>query len=233
MEEASADFLSKPGHRSGPAARSPWGSARAPCLEGVHAASAHRSKWGGPAQLSLSALPVFLISHSLACCSCLEFLLDNGADPSLRDKQGYTAVHYAAAYGNRQNLELVSKRENPLCWQEMGEVSLRRDSSSPAASSRVLQAAQCQCLSRKKGNGFNEKPQGLVGSLCAGNSAEERPGPERKEPCYLARGTCGCLAPWQHSKAGLLKENLEACAKEELSQYRKSLVTLKFTAMRI
>uniref|UniRef100_A0A8C3QDY9 Uncharacterized protein n=1 Tax=Geospiza parvula TaxID=87175 RepID=A0A8C3QDY9_GEOPR len=39
--------------------------------------------------------------------SCLEFLLDNGADPSLRDKQGYTAVHYAAAYGNRQNLELV------------------------------------------------------------------------------------------------------------------------------
>lgn len=39
--------------------------------------------------------------------SCLEFLLDNGADPSLRDRQGYTAVHYAAAYGNRQNLELV------------------------------------------------------------------------------------------------------------------------------
>uniref|UniRef100_A0A452SSU2 Ankyrin repeat domain 52 n=1 Tax=Ursus americanus TaxID=9643 RepID=A0A452SSU2_URSAM len=38
---------------------------------------------------------------------CLEFLLDNGADPSLRDRQGYTAVHYAAAYGNRQNLELV------------------------------------------------------------------------------------------------------------------------------
>uniref|UniRef100_A0A8C8SHA1 Ankyrin repeat domain 52 n=1 Tax=Pelusios castaneus TaxID=367368 RepID=A0A8C8SHA1_9SAUR len=38
--------------------------------------------------------------------SCLEFLLDNGADPSLRDKQGYTAVHYAAAYGNRQTLEL-------------------------------------------------------------------------------------------------------------------------------
>ncbi|KAG8510254.1 Serine/threonine-protein phosphatase 6 regulatory ankyrin repeat subunit C, partial [Galemys pyrenaicus] len=38
---------------------------------------------------------------------CLEFLLDNGADPSLRDRQGYTAVHYAAAYGNRQNLELL------------------------------------------------------------------------------------------------------------------------------
>uniref|UniRef100_A0A452H5M7 Uncharacterized protein n=1 Tax=Gopherus agassizii TaxID=38772 RepID=A0A452H5M7_9SAUR len=38
-----------------------------------------------------------------------EFLLDNGADASLRDKQGYTAVHYAAAYGNRQNLELVSR----------------------------------------------------------------------------------------------------------------------------
>uniref|UniRef100_A0A8P0N3C2 Ankyrin repeat domain 52 n=1 Tax=Canis lupus familiaris TaxID=9615 RepID=A0A8P0N3C2_CANLF len=42
---------------------------------------------------------------------CLEFLLDNGADPSLRDRQGYTAVHYAAAYGNRQNLELVRVAE--------------------------------------------------------------------------------------------------------------------------
>lgn len=40
-------------------------------------------------------------------CSCLEYLLDNGADPSLRDKQGYSAVHYAAAHGNKQNLELV------------------------------------------------------------------------------------------------------------------------------
>ncbi|CAH2224223.1 serine threonine- phosphatase 6 regulatory ankyrin repeat subunit C isoform X1 [Pelobates cultripes] len=39
--------------------------------------------------------------------SCLEFLLDNNADASLRDKQGYAAVHYAAAYGNRQNLELL------------------------------------------------------------------------------------------------------------------------------
>lgn len=46
-------------------------------------------------------------SQSASAPSCLEFLLDNGADPSLRDRQGYTAVHYAAAYGNRQNLELV------------------------------------------------------------------------------------------------------------------------------
>lgn len=45
--------------------------------------------------------------------SCLEFLLDNGADPSLRDRQGYTAVHYAAAYGNRQNLELVRLASGP------------------------------------------------------------------------------------------------------------------------
>ncbi|CAJ0938741.1 unnamed protein product, partial [Ranitomeya imitator] len=37
----------------------------------------------------------------------LEFLLDNNADPSFRDKQGYAAVHYAAAFGNRQNLELA------------------------------------------------------------------------------------------------------------------------------
>lgn len=58
----------------------------------------------GPPQLGLS-LPSQ--STSVPHPSCLEFLLDNGADPSLRDRQGYTAVHYAAAYGNRQNLELV------------------------------------------------------------------------------------------------------------------------------
>uniref|UniRef100_A0A8B9IVL3 Ankyrin repeat domain 52 n=1 Tax=Amazona collaria TaxID=241587 RepID=A0A8B9IVL3_9PSIT len=51
--------------------------------------------------------------------SCLEFLLDNGADPSLRDKQGYTAVHYAAAYGNRQNLELVREPQSPCALLEM------------------------------------------------------------------------------------------------------------------
>nr|XP_015199568.1 PREDICTED: LOW QUALITY PROTEIN: serine/threonine-protein phosphatase 6 regulatory ankyrin repeat subunit C [Lepisosteus oculatus] len=38
---------------------------------------------------------------------CLEFLLDSGADPAVRNKQGYSAVHYAAAHGNKQNLELL------------------------------------------------------------------------------------------------------------------------------
>uniref|UniRef100_A0A8C3JR70 Ankyrin repeat domain 52 n=1 Tax=Calidris pygmaea TaxID=425635 RepID=A0A8C3JR70_9CHAR len=72
------------------------------------AASDTGPKLGG--SLQSSASPTFPFSPSpllLALPSCLEFLLDNGADPSLRDKQGYTAVHYAAAYGNRQNLELL------------------------------------------------------------------------------------------------------------------------------
>uniref|UniRef100_A0A6Q2XRB1 Ankyrin repeat domain 52 n=1 Tax=Esox lucius TaxID=8010 RepID=A0A6Q2XRB1_ESOLU len=38
---------------------------------------------------------------------CLEYLLDNGADPALRNIKGYSAVHYAAAHGNKQNLELL------------------------------------------------------------------------------------------------------------------------------
>ncbi|XP_078064916.1 serine/threonine-protein phosphatase 6 regulatory ankyrin repeat subunit C-like, partial [Mustelus asterias] len=36
----------------------------------------------------------------------LEYLLDSGADTSIQDKQGYTAIHYAAAHGSKQNLEL-------------------------------------------------------------------------------------------------------------------------------
>jgi hypothetical protein len=39
--------------------------------------------------------------------SCLEHLLDNGADPSMVNSKGYSAVHYAAYHGNKQNLELV------------------------------------------------------------------------------------------------------------------------------
>lgn len=38
---------------------------------------------------------------------CLEYLLRNDANPGIRDKQGYNAVHYSAAYGHRLCLELV------------------------------------------------------------------------------------------------------------------------------
>uniref|UniRef100_A0A7N4V078 Ankyrin repeat domain 52 n=1 Tax=Sarcophilus harrisii TaxID=9305 RepID=A0A7N4V078_SARHA len=62
-----------------------------------HAASSHDPEEDEPLKASRRKEAFF----------CLEFLLDNGADPSLRDRQGYTAVHYAAAYGNRQNLELL------------------------------------------------------------------------------------------------------------------------------
>lgn len=40
---------------------------------------------------------------------CLEFLLQKDANPSIQDKEGYNTVHYAAAYGHRQCLELVSQ----------------------------------------------------------------------------------------------------------------------------
>lgn len=46
----------------------------------------------------------------MSTCRCLEFLLQCGATASLRDKQGYSPVHYAAAYGHRHCLELVSTR---------------------------------------------------------------------------------------------------------------------------
>uniref|UniRef100_A0A8C2H5X9 Uncharacterized protein n=1 Tax=Cyprinus carpio TaxID=7962 RepID=A0A8C2H5X9_CYPCA len=38
---------------------------------------------------------------------CLEYLLRNDANPALRDKDGYSAVHYASAYGHRVCLELL------------------------------------------------------------------------------------------------------------------------------
>uniref|UniRef100_A0A8C1MKE6 Ankyrin repeat domain 52 n=1 Tax=Cyprinus carpio TaxID=7962 RepID=A0A8C1MKE6_CYPCA len=38
---------------------------------------------------------------------CLEFLLNSGADPTLRDSKGFSPVHYAAACGDRHNLKLL------------------------------------------------------------------------------------------------------------------------------
>lgn len=38
---------------------------------------------------------------------CVEYLLRNDADPGMRDKQGYSGVHYASAYGRTLCLELV------------------------------------------------------------------------------------------------------------------------------
>lgn len=61
LEEASAGFWSKPGHRSGPAARSPGGSAHVPCLEGIRAASAPGSKRGGLHSSPSLISPRFLI----------------------------------------------------------------------------------------------------------------------------------------------------------------------------
>lgn len=50
---------------------------------------------------------LLLYIPSLFAASCLEHLLDNGADPSMVNSKGYSAVHYAAYHGNKQNLELV------------------------------------------------------------------------------------------------------------------------------
>ncbi|CAH2306652.1 serine threonine- phosphatase 6 regulatory ankyrin repeat subunit B isoform X1 [Pelobates cultripes] len=48
---------------------------------------------------------------------CIEFLLQNKADPLLFDNAGYNAVHYAAAYGHRKCLEYLLERTR-ICRNE-------------------------------------------------------------------------------------------------------------------
>lgn len=49
---------------------------------------------------------------------CVEYMLRNNADPGVRDKQGYSAVHYASAYGRTLGLELV-RTPSTLLWCSM------------------------------------------------------------------------------------------------------------------
>uniref|UniRef100_A0A7N6C151 Ankyrin repeat domain 52 n=1 Tax=Anabas testudineus TaxID=64144 RepID=A0A7N6C151_ANATE len=51
--------------------------------------------------------PLHYVAASHTFCGCLDFLLDNGANPTLKNSKGYSAVHYAAACGNKQHLELL------------------------------------------------------------------------------------------------------------------------------
>lgn len=58
---------------------------------------------------------------------CVEYLLRNDADPGVRDKQGYSAVHYASAYGRTLCLELVrtdfTATENVFNFLQMNKVT--------------------------------------------------------------------------------------------------------------
>ncbi|KAJ3602376.1 hypothetical protein NHX12_030132 [Muraenolepis orangiensis] len=55
----------------------------------------------------MSCTPLHYAAASHTFSRCLEYLLDNGANPALKNGKGYSAVHFAAAYGNRQHLELL------------------------------------------------------------------------------------------------------------------------------
>ena len=131
-------------------------------------------------------------------------MLDNGADPSLRDKQGYTAVHYAAAYGNRQNLELVSELEKTLCAARRRGETPPNERVKPCGVQVWLKDRVC-CRHYSVGVCPGGREMGLIkkhgdswGAIVLGIPWRKDPGlsemPERKELCYPAWGTYGCLA---------------------------------------
>uniref|UniRef100_A0A672JHP8 Serine/threonine-protein phosphatase 6 regulatory ankyrin repeat subunit C-like n=1 Tax=Salarias fasciatus TaxID=181472 RepID=A0A672JHP8_SALFA len=67
-----------------------------------YAAASHTFCGGGPNSESSISL-----EKEQEASLCLDYLLDNGANPTLKNTKGYSAVHYAAAYGNKQHLELL------------------------------------------------------------------------------------------------------------------------------
>uniref|UniRef100_A0A8C2ZAY0 Uncharacterized protein n=1 Tax=Cyclopterus lumpus TaxID=8103 RepID=A0A8C2ZAY0_CYCLU len=72
---------------------------------------------------------------------CVEYLLRNDAYPGMRDKQGYSAVHYASAYGRTLCLELMAS-ETPLdVLMETSGTDIMSDSESQAPVSPLHLAA--------------------------------------------------------------------------------------------
>uniref|UniRef100_A0A3Q2ZKB9 Ankyrin repeat domain 52 n=1 Tax=Hippocampus comes TaxID=109280 RepID=A0A3Q2ZKB9_HIPCM len=52
--------------------------------------------------------PLHYAAASHTFFGCLDYLLDSGGNPTVKNAKGYSAVHYAAAYGNKQHLEMVT-----------------------------------------------------------------------------------------------------------------------------
>uniref|UniRef100_A0A673ASZ8 Ankyrin repeat domain 52 n=1 Tax=Sphaeramia orbicularis TaxID=375764 RepID=A0A673ASZ8_9TELE len=69
----------------------------------LHYAAASHTFCGDDPNLNLE----FRLEKEQEASLCLDFLLDNGANPTLKNTKGYSAVHFAAAYGNKQHLELL------------------------------------------------------------------------------------------------------------------------------
>uniref|UniRef100_S4RRT2 Ankyrin repeat domain 52 n=1 Tax=Petromyzon marinus TaxID=7757 RepID=S4RRT2_PETMA len=85
--------------------------------------------------------PLICNASAAALHRCLEHLLQNGAEPALRDKQGYTAAHYAAAFGHRLCLELVSPAPALQQLLDMAGAELLRDPDSRSLVSPLHLAA--------------------------------------------------------------------------------------------
>ncbi|XP_047439714.1 serine/threonine-protein phosphatase 6 regulatory ankyrin repeat subunit C-like [Mugil cephalus] len=67
----------------------------------LHYTAASHTFCGGESEQDL------IVEKEQEASLCLDYLLDNGANPTLKNSKGYSAVHYAAAYGNKQHLELL------------------------------------------------------------------------------------------------------------------------------
>uniref|UniRef100_A0A8C5B5F6 Serine/threonine-protein phosphatase 6 regulatory ankyrin repeat subunit C n=1 Tax=Gadus morhua TaxID=8049 RepID=A0A8C5B5F6_GADMO len=72
----------------------------------------------------MGCTPLHYAAASHTFSRCLEYLLDNGANPALKNGKGYSAMHFAAAYGNRQHLELVRLLEMSFNCLGEGESNL-------------------------------------------------------------------------------------------------------------
>lgn len=108
--------------------------------------------------------PLHGASYNRNASDTIMYLIVNGADQNITDKNGQTPAHYSAALGNWDNLEALTKRGANLLLKDKNDLSVEDILKDKADISAMLRfypylSPTTQSIFSKKLEGYHEKPK--------------------------------------------------------------------------
>lgn len=113
------------------------------------------------------------------------YLIVNGADQNLTDKNGQTPAHYSAALGNWDNLEALTKRGANLLLKDKNDLSVEDMLVDRADIQAMLRfypylSPETQTIFSKKLEGYHEKPKTFLDIRKEREAQEEQTNKNKK-----------------------------------------------------